>query len=189
MLFSGRARKAKTLEEWAAEFRAGGKASLGRSAGMPMLGYCGAGESAPASYDTVAADTSWETKVTLAGARSGDMKVDLVALSRVTEVYPIAKRAGGAFPDRIGVGRARSADVSIPLPGISKYHAYFSVVDETGGMTLHEAKALNGTFVNGTRLTAGQSADVVHGSHVAFGDEPFLYFSSEGFLELLNRLR
>jgi pSer/pThr/pTyr-binding forkhead associated (FHA) protein len=98
------------------------------------------------------------------------------------------KRTGGAFPDRIGVGRAASADVCIPLAGISKYHAYFNIDEETGDAKLYEAKALNGTFVDGARLKRGEPAEVKHGSVIAFGDEPFLFLSTEGLKHLLAKL-
>ena len=102
------------------------------------------------------------------------------------EVIPVAKRAGGAFLDRIGVGRARNADVCLPLPRVSKYHAYFSC-DEKDRWTVTDAGSKNGTWLDGARIEARAPMSLVDGAEISFGPYRFIFYTPAGFVDMVGR--
>lgn len=105
---------------------------------------------------------------------------------QIGAVVRIHKREGGVFADRIGVGRARNADVPLALARISKYHAYFSR-DAAGGWSVTDAGSTNGTFVDGVRVQERLPARISNGQEVAFGPYRFAFYLAEGFLEIVKR--
>lgn len=107
---------------------------------------------------------------------------DLSSSSTVAdrEVYPIAKRPGAAFADRIGAGRAPNADISVPLPQISKYHAFFS--ENGGDWTITDAGSKNGTFLDNKRLPAKEPFPIADGAEVKLGPYRFSYYTPDGFI-------
>lgn len=102
------------------------------------------------------------------------------------EVYPVRKRAEGAFQDRVGIGRAPNVDISLPLPRVSKYHAFFTW-DENGSYFVTDAGSKNGTMVEGKTLTPRQPYLLAEGAQLAFGPYRFVFFTAEGFRELIQR--
>jgi hypothetical protein len=104
--------------------------------------------------------------------------------SMESRVFLVRKRAGGAFADRIGIGRATNADVSVPLATVSKYHAYFTVPEDLGaGYVLTDAGSTNGTFVDGRRLEDRESAPVRTGTQILLGPHRFVFFSAAALFE------
>lgn len=82
-------------------------------------------------------------------------------------VIDVKKRAGGLFPDRVGIGRARNTDVMLRDNRVSKYHAYFTTAG--GVWLLTDAKSKNGTFVGERRLKEGAPEPVSDGQTLSFG--------------------
>jgi hypothetical protein len=99
----------------------------------------------------------------------------------------IAKRDGAAFQDRIGVGRTRNVDVSIPLALMSKYHAFFAQAADGQSFEITDAGSKNGTFVDGKRLPEKQAVPLADGQEIAFGPYRFAFFTPEGFVEMVRR--
>jgi len=104
----------------------------------------------------------------------------------VGQLIPILKREGGAFPDRIGIGRAPNVDISIPLARLSKYHAYFTR-DEKGGFFITDAGSTNGTFVDGARLDVKIAVPMRDKQSIGLGPHRFTFLTREGFVELVQR--
>jgi len=104
---------------------------------------------------------------------------------RAQQVFRIAKRAGGVFRDRIGVGRAPNADVCIPLRHVSKYHAYFTAAEN--GWTLTDAGSKNGTEVSGRPLDPKATARLEDGSEVRLGPYRFRFYGPDAFALLVAR--
>ena len=113
-----------------------------------------------------------------------------VDFTRLGDVRLVRKRSPHApFPNRIGVGRTPSVDVSVNHRAISKYHAFFEL-HEKGVWTLSDAGSKNGTTVNDERLIARIARPIEDGARVRFGHLEFLFCSAEGFLQLVaNRVR
>lgn len=105
---------------------------------------------------------------------------------RAGEVRLVRKAAGAAFADRVGVGRARNADVWLPNPRVSKYHAYFSGTPEAG-YTLTDADSRNGTWVDGEKLAPRTPVPLAEGSEVVFGPHRFTFYTPLGFCENIGR--
>jgi pSer/pThr/pTyr-binding forkhead associated (FHA) protein len=76
-------------------------------------------------------------------------------------VYPVPR-------DGLVIGRGPDCDISVDDPGVSRRHAV--VKPGRGGFIITDESA-NGTFVNGTRLSGGQS--LKHGDVVGIGTEEF----------------
>ena len=102
--------------------------------------------------------------------------------------YFIRKRAGGAFKERVGVGRAPNVDVSIPLPRLSKYHAYFVLPEEPDGpVMLADAGSKNGTWVDGRKVEPKDPVELSEGCTVRLGPYHLTYCSAAGLRALLRK--
>jgi hypothetical protein len=104
----------------------------------------------------------------------------------VGEILPVTKRQGAPFQERIGVGRARNADICVLLPKVSKYHAFFTR-KEDGGYTLTDAGSKNGTFVEGQLLAERVAVAVADGNEVLFGPYRFTFYTPSGFASIVTR--
>jgi hypothetical protein len=83
------------------------------------------------------------------------------------EVQPLRKRPGGAFEDRISIGRTRASDIVVRHAKVSKFHAYFTL--DADGLKLTDARSKNGTFLDARRLEPNRPVVVAEGSEVGFG--------------------
>lgn len=178
-----------TLEAVVGAYEVKGRAALGALRDRAALVYCGGNVGAQAwGYETHSAVAApWDTRVVIAVLKSGS-RLNPEVLAKASAVYAITKRPGGPFPDRIGVGRARTADISLRVPSVSKYHAFFTQDDATREWTLVDARSRNGTRVGERKLEGGDSVKLTNGAQLMFGDEAFLFFTAEGFGQVLDLL-
>jgi len=92
-------------------------------------------------------------------------------LARVTmrdttrEVHLIFK-AGGR---RLNVGRASDNDLSLNDSSVSKIHAAL-VMNQQGTLLVADTGSTNGTYINGRRISYGESRPIEEGDVVGFGD-------------------
>jgi hypothetical protein len=176
------------LQDLVDAFERGGAATLGELARHPVLVQCDAQRSQQNfGFNTVAISAPWDLKVALGLAQSG-LNADAELLAKAGAVHAVAKRPGGPFPDRIGVGRSRTADVFVRVSSASKYHAYFHHNDERGCWELWDARSRNGTTVGKQRLEPGAGVAVENGTNIMLGEGLFLFFTSGGFLKLVKGL-
>lgn len=101
-------------------------------------------------------------------------------------VFPIVKRSGAVFHDRVSVGRNRNADIHLPFRKISKFHAYFTQAPGGSRVMITDAGSTNGTFVGGRRLPTGQPVEVAEKSVILFGQFLFVFFTAAGFYSLIS---
>lgn len=96
--------------------------------------------------------------------------------------FPIKKRANGVFTDKIGVGRTRNVDITVPSVKVSKYHAFFSLEGEGEGAryAVTDAASKNGTVVDGDRLEPRVPHSLRSGSMVVFGGVEFTFYDADG---------
>lgn len=106
----------------------------------------------------------------------------------VDHVLPLSKRRGAPFPDRIGVGRAPNADVRIPLPRMSKYHAFFTI-EADGEHTLTDAGSSYGTSVRGSRLVPRRATVLRDGDEIRFAEYAFVFYRPAALLAVVHELR
>ncbi|MDP6506470.1 MAG: FHA domain-containing protein [Planctomycetota bacterium] len=104
-------------------------------------------------------------------------------------VIEIMKRNTQLFEGMINVGRASNNDLVLDVPGISKFHAYFSREPKTDNYSLTDANSKNGTFVNRTPLRPYASSSLGDGDRICFaGQVEFRFYSPAKFYEMLNIL-
>ena len=86
-------------------------------------------------------------------------------------VLPIRK-VQPTFPSMITVGRTANNDIVIPDINISRFHAYFRATADR--VELADAGSANGTFIEGKRLPAkGTAQIVIPGETVSFAQLEF----------------
>lgn len=146
---------------------------------------------APVGFHTAVTDTdavdlalreTAEGRATIApGAASGTERVPMP-----DDVIRLEKRRGGAFADRIGIGRAPNVDVQLVLSKVSKYHGYVTI-DDDGVVYLTDAKSTFGTFVDGERIAAMEPFALGDGVSVRFAGYEFRFHTAEGLREVVQR--
>jgi hypothetical protein len=118
---------------------------------------------------------------------TSELPMMTAAVPFTDDVVKLEKRIGGAFAERIGLGRAPNVDVQILLPKVSKYHAYV-VIGEDGLVSIADAKSTFGTFVSGKRLEPLELTPLADSVDVRFATYEFRYHTAEGLLERLERM-
>jgi len=96
------------------------------------------------------------------------------------ELYPLAKQAGTAFPDRITIGRTSNNDVVISEHSVSRFHAY---VRQTPGWVVADAGSKNGTWIGDTVLLPRREAPLVPGAVVRLGDVRLTFYRSSDLFD------
>jgi hypothetical protein len=171
------------LDEFAAELRESGEAAFARRYSHPFV-VRDVGDAVAELAQSDDQDTDVSSEEVRHFHATARVAGDIEAVGRELEAFPVVKRPGGAFADRIGVGRARNADVCLPHGRVSKYHAYFSRAGD-GGWTLTDARSTNGTWVEGEPLEPGHAVPVRDGARVRFGPFVFLFVTADGFRRLV----
>jgi hypothetical protein len=102
-------------------------------------------------------------------------------------VLPVRK-VQGSFPSMITVGRTRNNDVVLADPLVSKFHAYFRLLD--GAWMLADAGSVNGTRIGEVSLPPkGQPQPVRFGDRVTFGERSLSFLDAAGAWQALRSRR
>jgi len=102
-------------------------------------------------------------------------------------VYPVRDSGRNSHVGLITTGRTEANDIGLPIPGISKLHAYFLVDPETGQWCLVDNNSTNGTFLGGERLGGKQPVALFDGQVISFAEvAEFTFYFPEGLFELLS---
>ena len=99
------------------------------------------------------------------------------------ELYPLAKKPGASFRDRITIGRTNNNDVVISDPSVSRLHAY---VRRTEGWLVADAGSKNGSWLGSVTLEPRRETALPPGAVVRFGDVRMTFFRSEDLFDLLG---
>jgi hypothetical protein len=70
---------------------------------------------------------------------------------------------------RLSVGRATDCDLSLPDGSVSKIHAAI-LMNREGTLLVSDTGSVNGTFINGRRISYGEARQLEDGDVVGFGD-------------------
>src|SRR4029079_7739306 len=100
-------------------------------------------------------------------------------------VVAVRKKDGGVFVDRIGVGRTRATDLWFPVPDVSKYHAYFELIESRYLIT--DTGSKNGTYVNSERLKPRVACSLDDMAMLRFGGCEARFCSPTGFFHYLTK--
>lgn len=99
------------------------------------------------------------------------------------EVYPLAKKAGASFPDRITIGRTSNNDIVIADTSISRLHAYLK--RGQSGWVVADAGSKNGSYLGGVALEPRKELPVASRADLRFGDvDVTFYLAAELFAAL-----
>jgi hypothetical protein len=99
------------------------------------------------------------------------------------ELYPLAKKVGASFRDRITIGRTENNDVVIADPSVSRLHAY---VRHATGWVVADAGSKNGTWVGIEPLEPRREAPLPPGTVIRFGDVLLTFYRSLDLFDLFG---
>ena len=99
------------------------------------------------------------------------------------ELYPLAKKPGASFPDRITIGRTANNDVVIADTSISRLHAYVRRVG--AGWVVADAGSKNGSWIMGRALEPRKEQPLTSRAVLRFGDvDVTFYLAADLFVAL-----
>lgn len=90
------------------------------------------------------------------------------------EVYPLTKKPGASFPDRITIGRTSNNDVVIVDHSVSRFHAY--VRQDKGVWLVADAGSKNGSWLDSGALEPRKERTLRSRSTVRIGDVDLTFF-------------
>ena len=102
------------------------------------------------------------------------------------EVYPLIKKPGASFPDRITIGRTPNNDIVVPDHSISRFHAY---IRHGNGWYIADAGSKNGTWLGGVQLVARRERALDSKATLRLGDVDLSFFLSIDLFEVLGGRR
>jgi hypothetical protein len=99
------------------------------------------------------------------------------------ELYPLVKKPGASFPDRITLGRTANNDVVIADHSVSRLHAY---VRQAAGWVVADAGSKNGSWLGDMPLEPRREVALSPGDIVRFGDVRLTFYRSEDLFDMLG---
>jgi hypothetical protein len=143
----------------------GRKAFLASAAPAALVRYRAATDDLEVSATTRSMDQ--ELQETLPYRRVSDDDVEL-------EVFPLVKKPGAAFPDRITIGRTTNNDIVINEASISRLHAY--VRPGNAGWLLADAGSKNGSTLRGAALEPRKEQPLPSRAQLKLGDVELTFY-------------
>lgn len=92
------------------------------------------------------------------------------------EVYPLAKKAGASFADRITIGRTLNNDVVINDSSVSRLHAY--IRRDTSGWIVADAGSKNGSWLKTERLEARREKALPSRAVIRLGEVELTFYTA-----------
>jgi hypothetical protein len=92
------------------------------------------------------------------------------------EVYPLAKKPGASFPDKITIGRTSNNDVVIPDSSVSRLHGY--VRKDKNGWVFADAGSKNGSHLRGVRVEPRRELPLSSRVAVRIGDVELTFYTA-----------
>ncbi|MFT3699749.1 MAG: FHA domain-containing protein [Kofleriaceae bacterium] len=100
------------------------------------------------------------------------------------EVYPLAKKPGASFPDRITIGRTPNNDVVINDTSISRLHAYLK---KSGARwVVADAGSKNGSWLKGAVLDARKEQNIDSRAVLRLGDVDVTFYLADDLFAALG---
>jgi hypothetical protein len=90
------------------------------------------------------------------------------------ELFPLTKKAGASFPDRITIGRTTNNDIVIPEHSVSRLHAY--VRRDGANWVVADAGSKNGSWLGGHVLVARKERTLASHAHIRLGDVDLMFY-------------
>jgi hypothetical protein len=99
------------------------------------------------------------------------------------ELYPLAKKPGASFRDRITIGRTANNDVVIADHSVSRLHAYVRPAD---AWVVADAGSKNGSWLDDVALEPRRETALPPGSLLRLGDVMLTFYRSEDLFDLMG---
>jgi len=99
------------------------------------------------------------------------------------ELYPLAKKPGASFPERITIGRTGNNDVVVADPSVSRLHAY---VRRGAGWVVADAGSKNGSWLDDAALEPRREAPLAPGAVLRLGDVRLRFCLSADLFDMLG---
>jgi hypothetical protein len=92
------------------------------------------------------------------------------------ELYPLTKKPGASFPDRITIGRTGNNDLVIPDTSVSRLHAY--VRRDGNRWLVADAGSKNGSWLAGETLAARKEKQLPSKSVLRLGEVELTFYTA-----------
>jgi hypothetical protein len=102
----------------------------------------------------------------------------------VVELFPLIKKPGASFPDRITIGRASNNDIAIADISVSRLHAYVRRVDTD--WVVADAGSKNGSWLRGERLTPRKEQPLVSRTPIRVGEIDLTFYLAADLYAVLG---
>jgi pSer/pThr/pTyr-binding forkhead associated (FHA) protein len=124
------------------------------------------------------------------GKNAADPTIDPDALNVYRVLTPGALKtpANPNQPRKLLVGSGPDRDVSIDHATVSARHAFIAFDPEQKAYRLGDAGSEKGTYLNGEPVEVGNPVYIKAGNTISFGDCNYLFFTPEGFADLIEQL-
>ena len=99
------------------------------------------------------------------------------------DLYPLAKKPGASFRDRITIGRTANNDVVIADHSVSRLHAYVRLSD---GWLIADAGSKNGSWLDDVELEPRRESALPPGAVVKLGDVRLRFYLSGDLFDMLG---
>jgi len=110
----------------------------------------------------------------------GRVTIDEVDL----QIFPLSKKPGASFPDRITIGRTTNNDVVIADSSISRLHAY--VRRDGTGWVVADAGSKNGSWVRGEALEPRREKALPSRGLLKLGDVDLTFYTAQDLYAALG---
>jgi hypothetical protein len=114
------------------------------------------------------------------------MPVGKVSLGDVVhmEIYPLAKKAGASFPDRITIGRTSNNDIVVADASISRLHAY--VRRDGKQWVVADGGSKNGSWLKGSTLEPRRERSLDSRAVLRLGDVDLTFYLAADLYSVLG---
>ena len=154
----------------------GRDAFLAAAAPAAFVRYRGDGSASTGATTLTIEDETIDETVQLerAGAESGEELA----------LYPIAKKAGASFPDRITIGRTSNNDITLPEHSVSRLHAYVKPQGE--GWVVADAGSKNGSWLQGAKLEPRRERELPSRAVLRIGEIDLTFYRAADLFAALG---
>jgi hypothetical protein len=100
------------------------------------------------------------------------------------ELFPLVKKPGASFPDRITIGRTHNNDIVIVDHSVSRLHAYVRQAD--GGWVIADAGSKNGSLLRGARLEPRREQPLASKTALQLGEVELTFYAASDLFDALG---
>lgn len=100
------------------------------------------------------------------------------------EVYPLTKKAGASFADRITIGRTPNNDIAINDSSVSRLHAY--IRRDGTSWIVADAGSKNGSWLKGARLEARREKPLPSRTVLRIGEVELTFYTAADLFAALG---